>query len=49
MILILSNAYFQTSMDEVIDWLKYYKKDFVRINSLNDQEIEQLYPLRKFQ
>ena len=43
MILILSNAYFQTSMDEVIDWLNYFKKDFIRLNGLNDYEIQRLY------
>lgn len=43
MILILSNAYFQTSMDEVIDWLYFLKKDFIRLNGLNDHELETFY------
>jgi hypothetical protein len=39
MILILSNAFFQTSIDGVIDWLNYFKKPFIRLNGLNDSEI----------
>ncbi len=38
MILILSNASFHQSMDEVISWLRYYEADFIRINGLSDQE-----------
>lgn len=39
MILILSSAEFQTSIDKVIDWLKFYDYPFLRINGLNDNEL----------
>lgn len=42
MILILSDSIFQSSMDEVIDWLRYYKADFVRVNGLNPDELNEL-------
>jgi ATP-GRASP peptide maturase of grasp-with-spasm system len=30
-------------MDEVIDWLNYLKKDFIRLNGLNDYELQRIY------
>lgn len=39
MILILSSSEFQTSIDKVVEWLKYYDYPFIRINGLNDEEL----------
>ncbi len=42
MILILSNPFVQNCMDEVIEWLHFYEKPFVRLNGLNDSELKLL-------
>ncbi len=42
MILLLSNSIFQPSIDDVIDWLRYFRVPFIRVNGLNVNEINSL-------
>jgi ATP-GRASP peptide maturase of grasp-with-spasm system len=42
MILLLSDNLFQSSMDEVIEWLHFYGAPFIRVNGLNPDELDEL-------
>jgi len=45
MILIISNAHYETPTDQVIDWLLYYKAEFIRLNAEDITESDNLFSI----